>query len=65
MMKDVSSSSILLRRNTERDRVVEGGILEVPRLLALQKGGVRWTGQDDVQLPITAFPRTNHYRVAK
>ena len=60
-----SSPSILLWRNTERDRVVEGSILEVPRLLALQKGGIRRAGQNNVQLPVVIVPRTNHYRVAK
>ena len=36
-------SSILLWWSTERDRVVEGGVLEVPRLLAVQEGDVRRT----------------------
>jgi len=65
MTKNGSLSSILLWRNTERDRVVEGSVLEVPRLLALQKGGVRWTGQDDVQFLVVTFPRTNYHRLAK
>lgn len=46
--KGCSPPSILLWRNADRHRVVERCIPEVPRLLALQKGSVRWTGQNDV-----------------
>jgi len=65
LTKGGSSPSVLLWRNTERGRVVEGSILEVPRLLALQKGGFRRAGQNNVQLIVAIVPRTNHYRVAK
>ena len=63
--KDDSSPSVLLWRNAERDPVVEGSILEIPRLLAFQEGSVRRTGQNDIQLPVFAVPRTNYHRVAK
>jgi hypothetical protein len=59
------SPSILLWRNAGRDRVVEGSIFEVPRLLAVQKRGFRWAGQNYVQFPVFVIPRKNYHRVAK